>query len=88
MLRILRGRVLAFGCGPHHPLVCLIFPLRRFPPGPRREAGFQERGALRASSPETPPQFSAPDRRPDMADKFDLYAHVTDSIIASIEAGT
>ena len=23
-----------------------------------------------------------------MADKFDLYAHVTDSIIASIEAGT
>jgi hypothetical protein len=30
--RVLRGRVLVFGCGPHHPLVRLIFQLRRHPP--------------------------------------------------------
>lgn len=47
-------------CGPHHPLVRLIFPLRRFPPCPRREARVQERGALRASSPDPRP-FWAPD---------------------------
>ncbi|PKQ10475.1 MAG: hypothetical protein CVT70_19420 [Alphaproteobacteria bacterium HGW-Alphaproteobacteria-1] len=99
MLHVLRGRVLAFGCGPHHPLVHFIFPLRRFPPCPRREARVQERGALRASSPDPPPNLGTRPGRKDragssqrkesqIAKSFDLYQHVIDSIIFSIASGT
>ena len=56
-LRVLWGRVLAFGCGPHHPLVRLIFPLRRFPPSPRREARFQKRGVRSTPSSDPSPEF-------------------------------